>query len=78
MIFSPLFDLCVKGWNSIHTVEHSKGAGLGQQRAYHAGAVDLYHFKVPFFHLAGIIKAGASMRQGLLSPGTNTGGFSSR
>lgn len=56
--FSPLFDLRVKGRNSLHAVEHSKGAGWGQQRADHAGAVNLYHFKTQFFHLAGIIKSG--------------------
>ena len=56
--FSPLFDLRVTGRNSIHAVEHSKGVGWGQQRAYHAGAVNLYHFKTQFFHLAGIIKSG--------------------
>ena len=54
--FSPLFDLRVKDRNSIHAVEHSKGAGWGQQRACHTGAVNLYHFKAQFFHLAGIIK----------------------
>ena len=29
--FSPLFDLRVKGRNSIHAVEHSKGVGWGHQ-----------------------------------------------
>ena len=55
--FSPLFDLHVKGRNSIHAVEHSKGVGWGQQRAHHTGAVNLYHFKAQFFHLTGIIKS---------------------
>ena len=54
--FSSLFNLRVKDRNSIHAVEHSKGAGWGQQRAYHTGAVNLYHFKAQLFHLAGVIK----------------------